>query len=66
MRLPGETNVAAVSVLVKHETLLVAWLGLLLLLVLLNSGLGARVERLLSGRGSCLSLVSIEEVVRET
>ena len=52
--------------LVKHETLLVAWLGLLLLLVLLNGGLGARVERLLSGRGSCLSLVSIEEVVRET
>ena len=36
------------------------------LLLLLKGGLGARVERLLSGRGSRLALVSIEEVVGET
>ena len=50
--------------MVKHEPLLVAWLSMLLLL--LDGCLGARVKRLLSGRGSCLALVSIEEVVGET
>lgn len=45
--------------------MLMAWLSLLLLL-LLEGRLGARVERLLSSRGSCLALVSIEEVVGET